>query len=698
MDAIKKLCLRSVQRQHSGMLGKAARNTVTPMLFCLLGMVLYVPVTYSAVVATCLTDTTQSDFLAGVSTNVDLNTSPGDATLMIEAGIDQQNTAGTSTGTSFGTAAWGGQTFIPRVTGRLTKTEVQLFCSGCGATPPDLTLSVRATSAGLPTGVDLSSTTIPGLAFASGDATSVTATFNAPAMLTSGTQYALILRPVSAPAGSGYFWTRSSPSTYSSGSRVFSGGSGTSWSVDTTRDFNFKTYMNQGYTSGNLVSIHKDAGPATDWDALSWTSMVPANTSLRFQAAAANDTAGPFDFVGPNGTATTFFETSGASLSQFNGFRYLKYKAYLATTDNAVTPTLNDATVCILPMADLSITKSDGVLNAIAGGALTYTITASNAGPRDAEGATVSDFFPASLTATWTCVGAGGGVCTASGSGNISDTVNLPVGGSVTYTASATLSVAARGSLSNTATVTPPANVTDPTPGNNSATDTDTIIALAYTVGGNVSGLATGKSVVLQNNGGDNLTVPANGVFTFPNQVTNGNAYAVTVLAQPAGQTCTVSQGSGTMGASNVNDVAVSCVTGLAITTTGFGSLHAGQALSGMQLSASGGSGSYTWSAADPAQPLPAGLSLSASGLLTGTPTAEGHYSTLVSVTDGGGTSNQMAITTKAASNVSQVFTGTVAAATPVPSLGAWGVVLLNLMAASLGALGLLWRRRHARA
>src|SRR5260221_11449001 len=45
--------------------------------------------------------------------------------------------------------------------------------------------------------------------------------------------------------------------------------------------------------------------------------------------------------------------------------------------------------------------------------------------------ATVADPFPASLTATWTCVGAGGGTCTASGSGNINDTINQPVGGSV---------------------------------------------------------------------------------------------------------------------------------------------------------------------------------------------------------------------------------------------------------------------------
>ena len=76
---------------------------------------------------------------------------------------------------------------------------------------------------------------------------------------------------------------------------------------------------------------------------------------------------------------------------------------------------------------------------------MTYTIVASNAGPNGVTGATVTDTFPAALTCTWTCVGAGGGTCTASGSGNINDTVNLPAGGSVTYTANCTLSASATG-------------------------------------------------------------------------------------------------------------------------------------------------------------------------------------------------------------------------------------------------------------
>jgi len=111
----------------------------------------------------------------------------------------------------------------------------------------------------------------------------------------------------------------------------------------------------------------------------------------------------------------------------------------------------------------------------LAGGATTYTIVAANAGPSSAIGATVLDAVPATLLgASWTCVGSGGGTCTASGSGSVNDTVNLPPGASVTYVLSGTVSVTA-GSISNTATVAAPAGVTDPDPGNNSATDTDVV-------------------------------------------------------------------------------------------------------------------------------------------------------------------------------------------------------------------------------
>jgi Kelch motif/Galactose oxidase, central domain len=80
-----------------------------------------------------------------------------------------------------------------------------------------------------------------------------------------------------------------------------------------------------------------------------------------------------------------------------------------------------------------------------------------------------------------------------------------------------------------------------------------------YTIGGTVSGLAGGATLSLQNNGGDTLTVSANGIFTFATGSATGAAYAVTISAQPSGQTCAVSGGSGTVGTANIGNVAVSC-------------------------------------------------------------------------------------------------------------------------------------------
>src|SRR5215469_9908302 len=81
-----------------------------------------------------------------------------------------------------------------------------------------------------------------------------------------------------------------------------------------------------------------------------------------------------------------------------------------------------------------------------------------------------------------------------------------------------------------------------------------------YTVGGSVSGLSSG-TMVLQDNGGDNLSVTANGTFTFATSLPAGAAYSVTVRTNPAGQTCSVSNGSGTVGSGNVTSVAVTCAT-----------------------------------------------------------------------------------------------------------------------------------------
>ena len=96
-----------------------------------------------------------------------------------------------------------------------------------------------------------------------------------------------------------------------------------------------------------------------------------------------------------------------------------------------------------------------------------------------------------------------------------------------------------------------------------SANVTDVAVNCAtstFTVSGTVSGLA-GSGLILQDNAGDDLPIPANGNFSFATAVASGATYAVTVKTAPTNptQTCTITNGTGTIGAANITNVAVVC-------------------------------------------------------------------------------------------------------------------------------------------
>lgn len=177
--------------------------------------------------------------------------------------LDQQSTIFGINGVGITTTTYGGQTFTPTVTGLLTKADINLFCSNCTGTTPNLTLSVRATSGGLPTGADLATATITG--FSSGINAYYSTTFASPPTLTAGTQYALVIRPTVNPSAGIYALIRSGTSTtganvYAGGTRVLGATSGTVWSIPLTggvsTDGAFHVYMES--SSANGGGIHNN--------------------------------------------------------------------------------------------------------------------------------------------------------------------------------------------------------------------------------------------------------------------------------------------------------------------------------------------------------------------------------------------------------------------------------------------------------
>jgi uncharacterized repeat protein (TIGR01451 family) len=476
----------------------------------------------------CLTDSSQADFQNGTATNVDLASSPGDALLSAQAAIlDQQNTNVAVFSVDFHTTKWIAQTFKPGVSGRLAQVDVDLFCDSCTGTTPDLTISIQSLNTGNPSGIDLATATIPG--FSSQTPTYYSAVFATPPQLSAGVSYAIVVRANAVPSAGKYdvpmaFFTN----PYANGFAMRSSNSGGSWE-QLDADSGFKTYMLSTFVaSGTLESNGKDGDPtatgSTSWMTLSWDAATPANTSLVFQIAASN--GGPFDFVGPDNTAATYFTTSGASLLQFSGNRFLRYRAYLATSNNTVTPVLQAATVCVYhgTATDVTISNDDGVTAPAAGSSIVYAINVANIGDGGATGVAVEDAFPPGLSCTWTCDDAGGGSCAASGIGDIDESVDLPAGTSVEFGATCSIPADSTATLTNTATASFEG---DTDPSNNSATDidnpvieSDVGVTLSDGRGNAQLGDVLDYQIVVSNNGPSAAVAAVSDVL--PSQLTGG--------------------------------------------------------------------------------------------------------------------------------------------------------------------------------
>lgn len=100
-----------------------------------------------------------------------------------------------------------------------------------------------------------------------------------------------------------------------------------------------------------------------------------------------------------------------------------------------------------------------------------------------------------------------------------------------------------------------------------SVSNSATLTVVKYIVGGTVTSLPAGGSVVLQNNGADTITVGTNGSFVFPTPQVSGATYNVTVLTQPGAPAhpCVVAGSSGAITNTYISSVQVVCAA--AVTT-----------------------------------------------------------------------------------------------------------------------------------
>jgi hypothetical protein len=117
-------------------------------------------------------------------------------------------------------------------------------------------------------------------------------------------------------------------------------------------------YQQVYVASGTLDSATFDTGVAsgTQLNSFIWQGSTPSNSSVKFQFAVSNSSSGPWNFEGPDGTASTYFSgTAGTPIgllsssngyTLFNGYRYFRYRATLfADSGYVYTPTITQVSV-----------------------------------------------------------------------------------------------------------------------------------------------------------------------------------------------------------------------------------------------------------------------------------------------------------------------------------------------------------------
>jgi len=126
----------------------------------------------------------------------------------------------------------------------------------------------------------------------------------------------------------------------------YSTNSGTSYTDSSDYDisgFRF-TVPSTGYvSSGTFTSSLIDTTAESAFNNISFDTSLPANTQINIQIATSNNAGGPWNFVGPDGSSSSYYTTASNKEIYLNNIlgRYFKYQATLSTSNSSVTPSLD---------------------------------------------------------------------------------------------------------------------------------------------------------------------------------------------------------------------------------------------------------------------------------------------------------------------------------------------------------------------
>ena len=193
--------------------------------------------------------------------------------------------------------------------------------------------------------------------------------------------------------------------------------------------------------------------------------------------------AGPQGIPGPQGATGAPGPAGPATLAALQGSACTvgSNAGTVSVSTNASTGAIS--LTCVADPADLSITATDNATTVVPGTTDTYTLVVSNAGPANVAGASVIDTLPTGFLNPSSPNTPAGVTFTNLGNGQVVwSGLDLAAGMTAQLTLTGTVDPslpAGTGVFVDTATVTPPASLTDPNPGNNTATDADSVMPQA---------------------------------------------------------------------------------------------------------------------------------------------------------------------------------------------------------------------------